>query len=93
MRRKTFWRGIYKVTEEAGELVQVLMKLAVYPDGRHPSKGNIRQNLLEEIADTLATLEYFTENNLDEDDGEFIRKRVASKLKKYREWGLSGVEL
>lgn len=84
------WLGIYKVQEECGELVTVLGKLAVYPDGNHPDgKGNLIRRLEDEIADAIASSTYFAENN--DLNLEYIKARIAMKKQTYGEWILTGV--
>ena len=54
------WRGIHKLTEEIGELGQVIGKLGEFPSGNHPDGGpQLRQRLEEELADVEAAILYF----------------------------------
>ena len=58
------WPGLAKLTEEAGELVQVLAKLVgasgreTYYDGT-----DLRARLIEECGDLTAAIAFFTEAN------------------------------
>lgn len=81
------WIGLTKATEECGELIQELMKLHSYPDGKHPRrKTNLVRSTEAEVADVYATLDYFVaKNNLDADR---IKRRRAYKLRKWiKRWG------
>lgn len=53
------WPGAAKVSEEAGELIQVIGKLVAYPDNQHPDGSDLRERLIEEVGDVLAALDYF----------------------------------
>ena len=81
------WRGLHKLTEEMGELAQVIGKLGAFPVGDHPDGGPpLRQRLEEECADVEAAILYFRERNgLDP-----MPARRVEKLQKFRKWGLSG---
>ena len=84
------WRGIHKVTEECGELLQILGKLGPYPDGVHPDgKGDLRTRLQLEIGDLLAALSYFCEAaDLDQ---AAIQAQHDTKLAKFFRWQLTGI--
>lgn len=81
------WRGIHKLTEEMGELGQVIGKAGAFPVGDHPDGGPpLRQRFEEELADVEAAILYFREvNNLDP-----MPARRVEKLQMFRKWGLSG---
>lgn len=76
------WRGLHKVVEECGELIQELMKLHSYPHGKHPRrKRPLQISTQEEAGDVMGLLQYFIEvNRLDD---EAVRKRAAMKYRKY----------
>lgn len=79
-------RGLGKLIEECGELVQILgKKLAYFHTDRHPDKkGSMKRRMEEEIADVRAASEFvIDENDLDRD---FIEERTQMKLKKFRRW-------
>jgi len=84
------WKGIYKVVEECGELIQVCGKLGPFPSGVHPDgAGDLRLRLQEELADVIAACMYMQEaNGL---DAKLMDARVVVKLDKFRYWGLSGI--
>jgi hypothetical protein len=53
------WPGLAKLAEECGELLQVIGKLAAYPDGPHPDGGEpLPERLADEVADVLAAIDY-----------------------------------
>ena len=87
---KQIWLGIHKLTEEAGELLQVLGKLNVFPNGDHPDdKGDLIFRLENEIADVQAAIQYLIDTNgLNKHK---IGMRRHLKLKKFNQWGLTGV--
>lgn len=82
------WRGIGKLVEECGEVLQLLGKAVAFPTGDHPDgKGSVRERLPGELADLKAAIEYFERvNNLRIDT-----IRQAAKVAKFERWGLTGV--
>lgn len=87
---KEYWKGIGKVSEECGELLQVVGKAIAFPVGNHPDgKGNVRKRFIEEIADVYAALDYFCEaNNI---EFRLTKGRRKHKLDKFKKWGLDGI--
>lgn len=85
------WKGLFKVQEEMGELAQLLGKLGPFPRGKHPDGKSNRRSLIEEIGDLEATLTYFKEQNFSEAEIRDIAARSEIKLKKFKEWGLTGL--
>lgn len=83
------WRGIFKVMEEAGELIVELAKLSAFPSGTYPdpNRPKLLVGVVEEASDLIASLEYFMETN----GIPLNRQRIARKKAKFQEWGLSGV--
>lgn len=84
------WRGIAKLIEEQGEVLQLLGKLIAYPVGEHPDgQGNLKDRLHDELADLQAAAEYFIqENNFNEIR---IGVRSYSKFRQFKKWALSGI--
>lgn len=84
------WRGIGKLSEECGELLQVAGKAIAFPVGNHPDgKGPVRDRFIEECADVYAALDYFCEvNDLPIGALELRRKQ---KRQLFHGWGLTGV--
>jgi hypothetical protein len=85
------WKGIFKVLEEMGELQQVLGKLCVFPDGKHPDGTDLIRRLEEEVVDVTAALAYFVENTPVPLNGEHMDKRMIDKYEKFNAYSLSGV--
>lgn len=86
---KRHWWGLPKCAEEPAELIVELMKLETFPDGKHPArKRSLVLSTEDELADTLAIIEYFIDRN--KLDRARIEKRKLSKYKKFsRWWGLT----
>lgn len=79
------WPGTSKLIEEMGELQQVLGKLiASHGDPAHWS-GDLREKLVEEIADTMGALAFFVEKNMN-DEMKIVENRTLSKLALFRKW-------
>jgi hypothetical protein len=81
----TIWPGLSKVSEEMGELGQVLGKL-LGTGGviSHWDGSNLKDRLIEEIGDLSAALRFFVEeNNLDADA---LGARHDQKLALFRKW-------
>jgi propanediol dehydratase large subunit len=79
------WHGLHKVQEEMNELGVELMKLAAFPDGKHPSrKRSLVLSAEDECADALQAIDYFiARNKLNRDR---IMQRWAMKRKKFVKW-------
>lgn len=87
---KEHWKGIHKLTEESGEVLQLLGKLGAFPEGPHPDgQGDLKERLEDELADLSAAASYFAETN--ELDLGKMQARSDEKLEKFRHWGLTGV--
>ncbi|WP_433617530.1 hypothetical protein ACQP2P_18245 [Dactylosporangium sp. CA-139114] len=84
----TTWPGLAKLAEEAGELVQILAKLVgasgreTYYDGT-----DLRARLIEECADVIAAVTFFTETNA---LGPAVDERAGEKLALFRRWHAEG---
>lgn len=84
------WKGIFKVVEEAGELLTVLGKMGAFPSGEHPDgKGNLVMRAMDEIADLNAAQSYFVQKN--GLDAIYLEHRTQSKFKQFLQWGLTGL--
>lgn len=87
-----YWKGIFKVQEECGELVQALGKAGPFPVGDHPDgAGAMAPRLQDEIADVYAALDYFVTENRSQLDFDAINKRRTKKRDQFRAWGLDGI--
>lgn len=83
-------KGIFKLSEECGELIQILNKAAIKHIGEHPDgKGPAMPRVIEEISDVYAALDYFCKaNSLPAFD---IVQRRRMKLKFFEELSLPGL--
>jgi NTP pyrophosphatase (non-canonical NTP hydrolase) len=80
------WPGLAKLTEECGEVLQVVGKLLMtHGDPAHWS-GNLRTMLLEEVADVEAAISFFTWHNLSPDEAAAHSRRVEEKITKFNDW-------
>ena len=85
------WAGSSKLIEEMGELQQVLGKLiGSHGETAHYDGTELRQRLLEEIADLTAAINFFEETNLTFDEEIAIANRRISKLHMFRKWHKEG---
>lgn len=80
------WPGGSKLTEESGELLQVLGKLAAYPSGEHPDGTSLAPRLEIELGDLLGAIDYFLESNSGRVDRGRIMARRRMKLARFRGW-------
>lgn len=79
-------RGLPKLAEECGELLQVIGKrLAYYHTEYHPDRGPPLKNRLEdEMADVIAAIWFVAEK---EGLGmTYINQRASQKLKQFQDW-------
>lgn len=83
--------GLAKLTEETGELQQVVGKLLQYPyhqtpgyPGIHPDGTHLRTRLLDEMADVYAALDFVIEKL--ELDKQQIESRRNAKRILFRTW-------
>jgi hypothetical protein len=85
--------GLAKLTEEAGEVMQIAGKMLQYPDTQievdgvrclHPDGTHLRTALQFELGDLQAAID-FTIAKLGLDK-EFVRNHRKYKLNKFREW-------
>lgn len=80
------WPGIAKLSEECGEVVQVIGKLMMtHGDPVHWS-GDLRQQLMEEMADVMAAVQFVGEICLTAGEREAIADRCAEKRAKFQRW-------
>lgn len=79
------WPGLSKITEEAGEVLQVVGKL-VGAGGEimHWDGSNLLERLIEEIGDVLAACEFVISVN--KIDINLIEKRRKEKLALFFKW-------
>lgn len=78
-------QGRSKLTEECGELIQVLGKIDAYGVGKHPDGlKNLGERLVDEIADVEAAIAFVKYKM--KLDGKKIKKRKQVKLELYHKW-------
>lgn len=84
------WPGTSKLLEEMGELQQVIGKLiAIHGQTNHWS-GDLRKRMIEEAADVLAALRFFTSENLTSRELLQISKRADEKETLFFKWHSEG---
>lgn len=77
-------KGLTKLAEECGEVVQVAMKHATYPDNNHPDGTNLRERLQLEMGNLSAAIEFVViKHNLDR---QAIAERFMKKLALFQQW-------
>jgi len=85
------WPGTSKLLEESGELVQVLGKLiGSHGDPAHYDGTDLNKRAAEEIADVLAAIEFWREQNSNAEADAFIEARRVAKLDLFRQWHRDG---
>lgn len=78
------WPGLSKLTEETGELLQVLGKLVGSEGNVQHWSGDLNQMMIEELGDVLAAIEFFmTINKL---DYRLILQRMQEKVQTFNKW-------
>jgi NTP pyrophosphatase (non-canonical NTP hydrolase) len=83
------WPGTSKIMEEASELITVLSKLQATNGELAYWEGDpLDIRMEDEIADVLAAIEFFLQENGDELDLRRMRARTSDKLKLFRKWHL-----
>lgn len=72
------------MAEECGELLQVIGKIAAFPDGEHPDGTDIVARLHDELADVAAAGAFVIEANVM--DRWAVERRSREKLRRFRGW-------
>lgn len=86
------WRGIGKLTEESGEVLQLAGKIIAFPSGPHPDgAGDLGARIRDELADLLAAIDYFSNKNFSRKEVQQMLSRRKKKLRQFHEWELSGI--
>jgi NTP pyrophosphatase (non-canonical NTP hydrolase) len=82
-------RGLVKLMEECGELVQAAAKKSAYMEtDLHPDGQSLQTRLEEEIADVCAACYFVTETfRLDKD---VIARRTTDKFNMFSRWHKEG---
>jgi NTP pyrophosphatase (non-canonical NTP hydrolase) len=85
------WPGMSKVIEEMGELAQVLGKLmGTGGEAKHWDGSNLRERLIEELADLHAAIQFFANQNLTIEEQNALAKRAGEKWRRFDEWHAGG---
>lgn len=78
------WPGLSKLSEEAGEVIQVIGKLmGTGGEVQHWDGSNLAERLIEEVGDVLAACDFVVEKNLPLAS---VAERRAKKLALFRKW-------
>jgi NTP pyrophosphatase (non-canonical NTP hydrolase) len=81
------WPGTSKLIEEMGELQQVLGKLiATAGETKHWEGKDLKERLIEELADVQGALNFFKSMNLDVNDRADIVMRADTKYQLFLKW-------
>lgn len=81
------WPGTSKLIEEMGELQQVLGKLlGTAGEVKHWDGSNLRERLVEEIADLEAAIIFFKEQNMWQSEKSEAHERTVQKLALFEKW-------
>jgi len=85
------WPGMSKLIEEMGELAQVLGKLmGTGGEAKHWDGSNLRERLIEELADLHAAIQFFANQNLTIEEQNALAKRAGEKWRRFDEWHAGG---
>lgn len=78
-------KGLTKLVEECGELIQVAAKKIQYPDEQHPDgKGCLLDRLEDELSDVLAAIDFVMDTlRLDRVS---VDTRRGKKLAQFQNW-------
>lgn len=78
-------KGVPKLIEECGGLIQVCGKrLAYYTTDEHPDGTNLQARMIEEMGDVLAAIDFVTEQfDLDRNA---IHARKSNKVRTFALW-------
>lgn len=88
------WPGTSKLIEECGEILQVLGKL-IGSSGEimHWDGTDLREKLVEELADVGAALAFFMQRNMTPEEIRRINARVKEKYATFERWHANPVDL
>ena len=77
-------KGLTKLVEECGELIQACAKKMAYMEGSHPDGTDIDSRIEEEMADVLSAIGFVVDSLAL--DTSVIQSRLDRKAKLFREW-------
>lgn len=79
--------GLSKLTEEAGELIQVVGKLmATHGDPKSWDGTDLRERFVLELGDLAAAIQFVVGRVLILDEVHVLRARIAEKYAKFEQW-------
>ncbi len=85
------WPGMSKLIEEMGELGQVLGKImGTGGEAKHWDGSNLRERVVEELADVYAAVLFFVTQNLTHEERVVWSNRVGAKLVLFNKWHAGG---
>lgn len=82
----SIWPGTSKAIEEMGELQQVLGKLIATAGDTDHWSGDLRLMLVDEAADVLAAVYFFSTMNFSSEELGRMNERVEEKVARFHEW-------
>ena len=81
------WPGLSKIAEEFGEVLQVIGKIIGCGGERiHFSGSDLRNDLIEELADARAAIAYFERVELTAEERAEIADRTRRKFDLFMQW-------
>ncbi|MGX7896868.1 hypothetical protein [Tsuneonella sp. HG222] len=80
------WPGVAKLVEECGEVQQVAGKLMMRHGDRCHWSGDLRQMMLEEVADLRAAALFVTAACFTPDEQREIERRIVLKSQLFHGW-------
>lgn len=81
----SYWNGLAKLNEEAGELIQILGKLLA-TGGTDHWEGDLRPRLVEELGDLRAAIDFFATSCLRPDELDAVVARTEAKIDLFERW-------
>lgn len=81
------WPGVAKLTEEAGELIQVVGKLMMtHGEATHWDGTDLRVRFVLELGDLAAAIQFVVGRVLTIDEVRLLRTRIQEKFEKFEQW-------
>jgi NTP pyrophosphatase (non-canonical NTP hydrolase) len=81
------WPGISKLTEEAGEVLQIVGKLmGTGGNAAHWNVPDLRQALINELGDLQAAIALVVGLNFNDEERKFLKERADQKLAIFLGW-------
>lgn len=81
------WPGLAKLAEEIGEVGQVIGRLMMtHGSSEHWTGNDLRSDLIDEMADVKAAIEFMEMKTLSTPEADYLRRRVERKVLKFLSW-------